>query len=408
LKVGVGYANDQSALRLGEKVAEAAMQNGRISQPMLVIAFCGGQVDHDAYFKGLQTIVGRETPIIGGSAIGIITNEILSYEGWPAGAAIIESDSFWHTEASAGNLHKDEKLAGYKLADALSNTIDGKLLLIFYDSIKKAPTEKAPPVMNASPPLIAGIEERLKLNVPIVGGGIIRDYEFNETKQFCGSSVESQSVVGSLLGGDFKPYFSIMHGCVPKDGIYHTITRAEGSVIYEIDGKSAVDMIDHQYGSQEWGNQVPVRRLTIGVNYGEKFEDFKEDNFVNRLITGVLPDRDGIVLFEPDLKEGTEILFMLRDNKMMMESVQKNSTELFERITAKGEKPVFGLYIDCAGRTAKTSETLTEEASEIQNTFNRYNAPLFGFYSGVEVAPLLGRSRGLDWTGVLLVLAENK
>jgi hypothetical protein len=408
LKIGIGYANDQNALRLGRKVAEDAMKNGRINQPMLVIAFCGGQVDHNAYFKGLQTLVGRKTPIIGGSAIGIITNDILSYEGWPAGAAIIESDSLQHIEASAGNLHKDEKLAGYKFADKLSNTMDDKLLLIFYDSIKKAPTEKTPPVINASPPLIAGIEEKLKLNVPIVGGGLIGDYEFNETKQFCGASVESQSVVGSLLGGDFKPYFSIMHGCVPKDGIYHTITRAKGPVVYEIDGKPAVDMIDHQYGSKEWSNQIPVRRLTVGVNYGEKFVDFKEDNFVNRLITGVLPGREGIVLFEPDLKEGTEILFMLRDNRMMMESAQKNSTQLFEKIIAKREKPVFGLYIDCAGRSAKTSETLTEEASEVQNIFNRYNAPLFGFYSGVEVAPLLGRSRGLDWTGVLLVLAENK
>ena len=153
---------------------------------------------------------------------------------------------------------------------------------------------------------------------------------------------------------------------------------------------------------------MPVRRLTIGLNYGEKFEEFRENQFVNRLIAGVLPDREGILLFEPDLAEGSEILFMLRNNKMMMESVQKNSTALFEKIMAKGEKPVFGLYIDCAGRTALISETLTEEASEVQNTFNRYNAPLFGFYSGVEVAPLLGRSRGLDWTGVLLVLAENK
>ena len=199
-----------------------------------------------------------------------------------------------------------------------------------------------------------------------------------------------------------------MHGCVPKDGIYHTITRAEGPVIYEVDGKPVIDMIDDQYGSNEWSTQLPVRRLTIGINYGEKYEEFRENQFVNRLIAGVLPDRDGILLFEPDLKEGTEILFMLRDNKMMMESVQKNSTELFKKIIAKGEKPVFGLYIDCAGRTAKTSETLTEEASEVQNIFNRYNAPLLGFYSGVEVAPLLGRSRGLDWTGVLLVLAENK
>jgi hypothetical protein len=31
-----------------------------------------------------------------------------------------------------------------------------------------------------------------------------------------------------------------------------------------------------------------------------------------------------------------------------------------------------------------------------------------GFYSGVEIAPLMGRSRGLDWTGVLVVIAEDE
>jgi hypothetical protein len=50
--------------------------------------------------------------------------------------------------------------------------------------------------------------------------------------------------------------------------------------------------------------------------------------------------------------------------------------------------------------------TKIEEASEVQEVFNQYNIPLLGFYSGVEIAPLLKKSRGLDWTGVLLVLAE--
>jgi hypothetical protein len=407
LKIGIGYSNDQDSFRLGKKVAENAIKNGKIDAPTMIISFCGGGVDHDAYFKGLQTLAGEEVPIIGGSAIGIITNEHLSYEGFPAGAAIIESDTLQHIEASANNLHKNEKLAGQRLAEKLSNSIDGKLLLMFYDSIKKSPTENAPPAINGSPPLIEGIEEKLRLKVPIIGAGLVGDYNFSATKQFCGSFVESQCVIGSLLAGDFKPYFSIMHGCVPKDGIYHTITRAEGPVLYEVDGKPVIDIIDDQYGSKEWSTQLPVRRLTIGVNYGEKYGEFSENQFVNRLIAGVLPDREGILLFEPDLAEGSEILFMLRNNKLMMESVQKNTSELFRKIIAKGEKPVFGLYIDCAGRTALISETLTEEASEIQTIFNRYNAPLLGFYSGVEVAPMLGRNRGLDWTGVLLVLAEN-
>jgi hypothetical protein len=407
LKAGIGYFNENDPFLSGKKVAENAIKNGGIDRPALVIAFCSGRVDQEEFFRGLQTVVGSKVPIIGGSAIGIITNDSLSYEGYPTGAAIIESETLQLRVAAAGDLDKNERLAGQKLAEKLSNSIDRKLLLIFYDSIKNAPSETTPPVINASPPLIEGIEETLKPNVPIIGGGVIGDYEFNRTKQFCGSYVDNQSVVGALLGGDFVPYFRIMHGCTPKDGIYHTLTKIEGSVLYEVDGKSIVDIIDDQYGNKNWRNQVPVGRLTIGVNHGEKFGDFKEENFVNRLIAGVLPNGEGIVIFEPDLKEGTNILFMLRNNKMMIESARKISAELLAEIIANGEKPVFGLYIDCAGRAARFCDALTEEASEVQNVFNQYDTPLFGFYSGVEIAPLLGRSRGLDWTGVLLVLAKG-
>ncbi|MBW2638905.1 MAG: FIST C-terminal domain-containing protein, partial [Deltaproteobacteria bacterium] len=189
---------------------------------------------------------------------------------------------------------------------------------------------------------------------------------------------------------------------------YHTITKSNGAVINEVDGRPIVHLIDEQYGTQDWRGQRPVKRLTIGVNHGEKFGDVMEENFVNRLITGALPNEAGVVIFEPDLDEGTEFLFMLRNNKTMIESARRNSAELMEEIVKNGEKPVFGLYIDCAGRTANASDSLIEEASEIQKVFNRYDTPLLGFYSGVEIAPLLGKSRGLDWTGVLLVLAQGQ
>jgi len=121
----------------------------------------------------------------------------------------------------------------------------------------------------------------------------------------------------------------------------------------------------------------------------------------------VLPDGKGIVLFEPDLDAGTEILFMLRDSVGMIESARNNCLALMAGIENEGKKPVFGLYIDCAGRTAALSDTLHEEASEIVRIFNQRNIPFLGFYSGVEIAPLLGKSRGLDWTGVLWVIAEG-
>ena len=148
-----------------------------------------------------------------------------------------------------------------------------------------------------------------------------------------------------------------------------------------------------------------MKLLTIGINCKDMFGEFHEGNYVNRLITGVMPDGESIGIFEPDLIEGMEFQFMLRDGQKMIESARKNSRRLLEEIRADQKTPFFALYIDCAGRTAEFSQTLTEEAAKVQKVCNEFGVPLLGFYSGVEIAPLLGRSRGLDWTGVLIVWA---
>jgi len=407
MKVGIGYCNEKDALLSGKKVAENAIAKGTIDRPDFIISFCSGQLDHNRFFKGLQSVVGNKVPIIGGSTIGLITNDCLSHEGYPAGAVIMQLDTIRTQVVVVDNLDRDERLAGIQLAHALAKEPEASLLFILYDSIKIPATNNTPPTLNASSPLLEGITQELRSNVPIIGAGVIGDYDLSPPKQFCGSYVGNQSVVGTLLTGDFKPYFRIMHGCSPLDGVYHRITKIQGSHIYELDGKPIVEMIDELFDNQDWRNQHPVDLLTIGKNFGERFGEPKEGSYVNRLITGILPNGEGIGIFEPDFEEGTEIQFMLRDTTKMIESAKRNSTELLEQIKAEGRKALFGMYIDCAGRTAKYLNTKIEEASEIQEALNHYNVPLLGFYSGVEIAPLLKKSRGLDWTGVLLILAEQ-
>ncbi|HUT69373.1 MAG TPA: FIST C-terminal domain-containing protein [Desulfatiglandales bacterium] len=100
-------------------------------------------------------------------------------------------------------------------------------------------------------------------------------------------------------------------------------------------------------------------------------------------LTGALPNGEGIGIFEPDFEEGVEMQFMLRNTAEMIESAKRNSSELMEQIKTDGRKALFGMYIDCAGRTAKYLNTKIEEASEVQAVFNHHNTPLFGFYSRV-------------------------
>ena len=406
MRVGIGYCNKREAFDSGKTAASDAVRGGAINKPHLALAFCSGQLDHQEFLRGVKDTIG-ETPIIGGSTIGIITNDDLSYKGHPSGVAIFQLDEIKSQIAAIGGLDKDEKMAGRNLIKELTTTQDDKLLLMFYDSIKVPASPISPPVMNASPPIIDGIQSMLQSNVPIIGAGLIGDYQFNNTKQFCGAKIFEQSVVGVLFSGSVNVYYTIMHGCSPVDGRYRKITKMDGAVIYELDGRPIVETIDESYGDQSWREQHPLNLLTIGVNYGQRYQH-QEDEYVNRLITGILPDGSGIGIFEPDLEEGMEIQFMLRDGNMMIESARNNSESLMKNISDDGKIAVFGLYIDCAGRAAEQSNTEAEEAAEVQKVMNRYNTPLLGFYSGVEVAPILGKSRGLDWTGVLMVLGKDK
>lgn len=406
--IGIGYGNDRDAYRLGQRVAEAALQSGGIGRPDMLIAFCSGHGDLGHFHAGLRSVTGEATPIIGGSCLGVITSTELSYHGCPGAAAAIQSDSIRFEISSAGGMDRDETQAGKEMIDALQLSPADRLLLLFYDSIRIPAGPSGPPVLNYSAPLLRGIEGRLKGRVPIFGAGLMGDYNFGTTQQFCGSRVDTQHVVGCMAAGDFFVYNTIMHGCIPLDGVYRRITRMKDDIIYELDGQPVVPIIDRLFGSARWQEERPIiSNLTIGVNHGNRFERPNESHYVNRLITGVVQGGAGIGMFEADLDVGQEIQFMVRDNGMMMQSVRDNVPAVMARIESEGRRPFFALYIDCGGRTAEQSVTEDEEAAEIQNVMRKAGIPLLGLYSGVEIAPMLGRSRGLDWTGVLIILAEN-
>lgn len=407
MRVGTGFCNQRNSWDSGRLATDQALQNGHIDDPGLVLAFCSAQTDPTAFFLGVQSAAGAGVPIIGGSAIGIITNTEISYAGCPCGVIILQSDAPFCRTASADGIDASEYATGRRLAESLRLQSNDRALLVFYDSIKNPPGHSAPPVLNASAPLIAGIEAGLSNRLPIFGAGLIGDYALNPTVQFCGPRVVTQCAVGIVFNGHISPYHRITHGCIPLDGTYHRVTRAEGAVIHELDGNPAAKMIDQLYGHRQWRKATPVDLLTIGIYQGEKFSGKDEDRYVNRLITGALPDAEGICLFEPDVEEGAEIQFMVRDGLKMIESARRNSSALMEQIQSENKKAVFGLYISCAGRTAAYSNTAIEEASEVQKVLNRFDCPLFGFYSGVEIAPFLGKSRGLDWTGLLLVFTQD-
>ena len=149
---------------------------------------------------------------------------------------------------------------------------------------------------------------------------------------------------------------------------------------------------------EELAARLPLLSLTLGEKYGDPFAPFNENQYVNRLVmTSDLAD-DSMTLFEADFQAGTRVQLMVIDPWRMIESARYQTQILLAALDRQAL--AFGLYIDCAGRSVAFSGLEDDETAPIRELVSRH-CPLLGFYSGVEIAPFLGRARPLDWTGVL-------
>lgn len=405
MKAGVAFANDASGYVAGRRAAEEAIRKtGALKTPDVVLAFCAGSLESNAAFAGIRSAVGARVPILGGSGLGVVTNEQVSRDG--VAVAVMDLGAPLAAVAFADGIQKDEKKTGKKLGKQLSEGGAGNALLVFYDSLRK-PAGPAPAVMNASRHLLTGLAEGFPGAPPVVGAGLLSDVGQKPPWQYCGDDARQEHVVGALLGTKVKTIVQVMHGCTPIDNSVHVITKIKDGVIGLIDGKPAADRIDEVLGSRDWRSQRPVQRFALGQALGDRLTTLGEDGYVNRLLGGVMPDGKSVALFESDLDENAQVLFMKRDPAAVLESAKLGAEAAIERMKRQRARPRIAVYFDHGARTAATAGTPTEEAAEVQAVMTREGIALVGFYSGVGIAPVRGMNRGFDWAGVLLLLGEG-
>jgi hypothetical protein len=395
--ISVGMSQNPDPVKAGQEAAQMAVEQLAPAEMVgWALAFCGGRHDPAAVLRGLHTKLGQ-VEIIGGSAIGTITGNLLGYGGYECAVAIFPRSLPKPTVILTEELGQGELEAGQRLGARLGEVAgNDNTVLLFFDSLRSGP----PPVLYVGSRLVEGIYQGLAgKQLTLIGAGLLGDYSFEKSYIFDGCYGVKHAAVAVVLPPVIRSHTTIMHGCIPVS-TFLEITRVEGAVVYELDGRPALTVLSEMLGRGPGSSFMDNLSLavTLGQKHGDPYAPYDESAYVNRLIIGSNPNEGSITLFEADFQVGAKVQIMSRDNPLMIDSVRQQSRRLLASINQA--KPVFALYIDCAGRSCAFSGADLEEAGVLQAELGP-GIPLLGFYSGVEVAPLLGQSRPLDWTGVL-------
>ena len=402
-RAGVGFTDNPDSREAGAAMARDAVAalDGRPCH--LAIMYSTSKHDPAKLRDGVRSVIGPDSRLAGGYAIGIITNDQLGYEGYQAGIAVFSSNSMNVDMFIETGLADNE----FNVGVALGKQIKGKdfagtpKVLLMYDSIRGMPPEGVVLDLNLATPLITGMEHSLGTWPCAAGVGMLGDWQSLPTYQWFDDRIEQHSAMALVLSGSVRMDTIIMHGCKPAS-TYHTITKVDHNVVLEIDGKPAVETVAEMLGPDSYKSweEYPFF-VTLGVNRGDKFGEFSEEDYANRLVMGVDKNRGGLVMFEPDLQAGQDIQLMRRS--IDFNYIGERARDILARI--EGRRPFFALYIDCAGRISTYAGTEREEAEQVQQHICS-KMPLLGMYSGVEIASVGGHMQALDWTGVLCILSE--
>jgi hypothetical protein len=401
-RAGVGYSEQPHSREAGAEAARRALAQASLTQCDLVLLFGTGKHDPHQLHEGVRLVVGPAPRIFGGYSDGIITNDRLGYDGLQVGVAVISSPTLQIDLLVEPGLPDREYEVGLALGQRLNALTfrDEPNLLLMYDTVKEGVTAGGVS-LNMSTPLLAGMTEALGTWPRTAGAGLVGTMAWTPTFQWYDDQIVQQSAMALVLSGGVRMDTIVMHGCRPSTG-YYTITRADANTVLELDNRPAVQVLDELTGVDAEWKEWPLA-LVFGVNNGDPFGDFVEDDYAIRLCMALDEARGGLVMFGDDLQEGVRVQLMRKS--LEPEYMHRRIAQVMELVGQR--RQILALYIDCAGRQGRMCRSDREEAIEVQQALGD-SVPLLGFYTGGEIARSGSVMQSHYYTGVLCLFSEER
>lgn len=228
--------------------------------------------------------------------------------------------------------------------------------------------------------LIKGLEAKLGSKVSISGGLCGDDSRFERTMASYNENPKECEVVCIGFYGDTLEITSANYGGWTGFGPQRTITKSKNNILYELDGKPALDLYKLYLGEKADG--LPEAALLYPLSVHKP--DSKE--VIVRTILNIDEENNAMIL-AGDVPEGSKV-------QLMMSTVD----DIAEGAAVAGEyamrdrknNPELALLVSCVGRKLVLDQRTEEEVEEVIGVIGD-STKVIGFYSYGEMAPFAGQ-----------------
>jgi hypothetical protein len=404
-KAGVGMSRHHNPNVAGREAAQQPLKKAGIVKPDFVFMFGSIGYDQHSLLPAVRETTGG-APLSGCSVEGTIAAEDADESNFSVVVTAISSDELqWHN-GIATRLSADPRAVGQQVAkDLLPHlSADNIGLFVFPDGISV--TVYTFFTANFDD-FLAGLEGNLPSErfLPLWGGGAGNDFNLRApTFQYCDDEVISDGVSYALLSGKAQAGWAISHGCIPIGG-ERKVTRSQGHVIYEIDGKPAVEVLKEYLpdthaltDDRDWMRYA----ITLALSFRAP-SYIKDEEYVVRGIPSVNLS-EGSITVQTDVQEGTSLWFSSRDKEKISIGLDRMARQIKEQL--EGDQPKLVLHFDCASRGKMMFRD--QEKLQILKRFRQSvgpDVPWAGFYAYGEIGPVEEHNDRNLYTAVTLALS---
>jgi hypothetical protein len=401
-KAGVGMSRHHNPNVAGREAAEQALTNAGVDRPDFVFMFASIGYDQHSVLRTVRETTGG-APLSGCSAAGTINGDDADESNFSVAVTAISSDELRWTNGFAAGLEADPRAVGKRVAQDLLLNLSAETigLFVFPDGVYDFVV-----ATNTLDNFFAGLEENLPSErfLPLWGGGA----DFNMTAspasyQYCDDEVISDGVSYALLSGKAQAGWAISHGCIPI-GEERKVTRSHGNVIYEIDGKPAVDVLKEYLPEDALTDERDWMRYAISLALCFRAPSYiKDEEYVVRGVPAVRI-AEGSIAVQTEVKEGTSVWLSSRDKEKITSGFDRMAAQIKEQLG--GEKPKLVFQFECATRGKMMFRE--QEKLQLLRQFRQSldpDAPWVGFYCAGEIGPVEEHNFRHLYTSVVLALS---